>query len=614
MALYSLLIAINNYAPGSNVPTLFGCENDIKNLRNFLKKICPEESLHLKTLLNEEATYDNIIAHFGKEHLLKANKGDIVLIHFSGHGARGYSAQEFKSYYPDGMDENLVCYDSRLPGKQDLADKELAVLIERIAVKGVEVIVTLDCCHSGSGTKGSLDMAKASARQWEDREGVRPLNSYLNGYFENKIYLPTSRHILLAACEKREQAYELPNGQGSFTTHLLQVLEETAGNISYADLFAQTRILMRKVSIYQTPQFEPSGYFNVYDNFLGKGGGNSPSFLVYFQDGMWEVEAGVIQGLPVSSDEKALFELYLNEQAIGYAESLSVNLNTSIIKPHCLLDPTLRYKAKLRSIPIPPITIDLKMDEKRILQNALMEYKPVYFELLEEAPFALYQLNVDSEGIMLIRKSDQFIIGQFQDADRFAIHSIFEKLEHICRWEKTLTLGDKQSPTEKEVELVLIELDDERNVVREVKTSEVTIEILIENGLEKRVPFKVEARNNANTPWNCALFYFTGNYGVYKMYNEEIPAKGTAIMLEYNPSGKPYHFELNGKKETNDIFKLVASKEKINDYLLTQENIKLGKMKGGASDFDNQEDKQYQTSLNHWFALTLRVRSLAKEV
>lgn len=616
MPLYTLLIAINNYAPASNVPTLLGCENDVNNLRDFLKKKYPEEIARFKTLLNEDATYDNVIAHFGKEHLLKATKGDFVLIHFSGHGARGLSAPEFKPYYPDGRDENLICYDSRLPGKQDLADKELAVLIERIAGKGVEVIVILDCCHSGSGTRSMLDMTIGNARQWEDRQEVRPLNTYLNGYFKEEIHLPASKHILLAACEKREKAYELSSSQGSFTTHLLQVLAETAGNISYADLFAQTRILMRKISNKQTPQFEPSGFFNVYDHFLRKSGGHSPSFLVYFQDGKWEVEAGAIQGLPVSSDDKALFELYHNEHAIGYAESLSVNLNTTIIKPDCHLDANLRYKAKLRSIPVPPIMIDLKMDEKGkvMLQEALMNYKPVYFELLEDASFALYQLKVDYEGIMLIRKEDELIIGKFPAVDVFTIQMVFEKLEHICRWEKTLTLGDKQSLFEKEVELVLVELDDGRNVIREVKEPEVRIEILIENGLEKKVPFRIEARNHGNAQWNCALFYFTGKYGIYNMYNEEIPGKRTAIILEYNPSGKPYLFELNGKKETTDIFKLVASKEKINDYLLTQKNIRLTEIKGAAKGIGKRKNKQCQVSLNNWFALTLRVRSLAKEV
>jgi hypothetical protein len=256
------------------------------------------------------------------------------------------------------------------------------------------------------------------------------------------------------------------------------------------------------------------------------------------------------------------------------------------------------------------------MDEnvKSMLQNALMEYKPVYFELLKDAPFALYELKVATEGIMLIRKADQLIIGKFPTADVFEIQAIFEKLEHICRWEKTLTLGDKQPPTENYVELMLVELDEDRNVIKEVKTSEVTIDILIENGLEKKVPFRVEARNNANAPRHCALFYFTGNYGVYKMYNEEIPGKGTAILLEYNPSGKPYLFELNGKKEATDILKLVARKEKINEYLLTQANIKLGEMKGATKGIGKRKNKRYQASLNNWFALTLRVRSLAKEI
>ncbi|MFK7809118.1 MAG: caspase family protein, partial [Saprospiraceae bacterium] len=217
MPLFSLLIGINNYHPESNVPALLGCANDVEAVESFLESQFKVEDLNAVSLIDEAATYDNIIKHFGAAHLAKAKKGDTVFIHFSGHGARGFSAPEFKAYFPDGLDENLVCYDSRVGANYDLADKELAVLIERIAVKGVDVIVLLDCCHSGSGTRSSEELEIAAAREWEDREEVRSLESYLNRYFVNNLYVPNSRHLLLAACEKREKAFELSNNQGVFT-------------------------------------------------------------------------------------------------------------------------------------------------------------------------------------------------------------------------------------------------------------------------------------------------------------------------------------------------------------------------------------------------------------
>jgi hypothetical protein len=126
--------------------------------------------------------------------------------------ARSKSAGAFKRFYPDGKDESLVCYDSGAPGGFDLADKELAVLLAELARNDPHIAVVLDCCHSGSGTRGPDDFAQARARATYEIFDEWPLETYLDGRYAARmargesLEIPASRHILLAACERVQKA------------------------------------------------------------------------------------------------------------------------------------------------------------------------------------------------------------------------------------------------------------------------------------------------------------------------------------------------------------------------------------------------------------------------
>jgi len=615
---YALLIGINNYHPKSGVSSLAGCANDVNNMKSFLENKFSTDALHIKTLLNEEATYRNIIDHFGAEHLLKAEKGDTVLVHYSGHGAREKAAPEFKPYFPEEKQETIVCYDSRLKKGFDLADKELGVLVERIAEKGTNVVLILDCCHAGSGSKNVSDIQLGESRQWDDSDKIRPLETYLDGHFLEKVYIPNSKHILIAACKKNEKAFELHSNQGNLSSHLLQVLKESKGDISYANLFAQTRILMHRISDSQNPQFETSGFFNGHSSFLGTGTDNNETTYQIFenQDGQWQVDAGAIHGLPSTPDKAAQFEVFLDGKPIALVETTSVNVNHSIILPTRNIKSGNIYQAKLMSLPIPPIPVAL-IAEGTLLKSAkknARRFNPIYFELLENAPNAPYQLRVEEHDLQIIRTADNKMIRKMQNSDEVGFKDIFKHIEKICKWEKTLTLQNEQTPNRKDVELVLIEMDSNRNVLRENKNPEVIIDILKQNGKEQIVPFRLEARNHSSENWHCALIYFSGSYRIKKYYNEVIPANSSVIMLEYLPSGKPFAFALNGKNESIDIFKLIASKVKISDYLLEQEGIKIGDIQSTPRDIGDEDEVDFNlASMNEWFTFTMKCNCVAQQ-
>lgn len=283
--LYTLLVGINDYPV---IRPLKGCINDIEGWATYLKSHYNQyEQLHLKILKNEEATRDAVIDGF-RTHLRKANAGDGVLFIFCGHGSQQAAPMEFWNIEPDHMNETLVCWDSRLEGISDLADKELGQLISEVAQTEPQITVILDCCHAGSGSR--LDISEDNTRYIETDYRRRLADSYLvalpathssavtrdvNVSLLSKFEWPNGPHILLAACQPNETAKECKvNGQshGIFSYLLLDTLRKTNNALTYRDLFKQVEALVKSfipVDSPQSPQLE-SIYGCSYDRyFLG---------------------------------------------------------------------------------------------------------------------------------------------------------------------------------------------------------------------------------------------------------------------------------------------------------------------------------------------------------
>lgn len=636
--LYSLLTGINKYHPDSGVTSLSGCHNDINRWQSFLEEHIPKERLNMAApLLDGDATYQNVVHHFGDKFLGRAKSGDTVLFVYSGHGSREGAASEFDKYYPEGMQETLVLHDSRCSGGLDLADKELAILIERIAIKGVNVVVVLDCCHSGSGTRAMEDFTLGNAKQHTNREGRRAFESYLDGAFMKKgggFYLPNSRHILLAACDRKEKAYELTTRQGLFSTCLLQVLEETGGWLSYADLFTRCRIGMAKLTDKQHPQFEPYGFFNGYEGFLGLSGASQGAPLrVFFDHNTWQASMGAVHGLPVGNPVQ--LEVLQDGRVLGLATSRAVGLEaTTLEKPGFAMESDKSYEARLRSVEMPKQLVALVAEpgSAEMVREMLTGFKPIYFDLQTGLPHAAYRIEVGEGKIRLFRNADGYCLRTIEGADwDKMLQDAFEKLELIARWERMLELDNGNSKiNHNDMALVLSELDGEGKVLRATAEKEVVVDILrLDNG-EQKVPFRLEVRNkNGDKTRHCALFYASENYGFSPVgFNEPLPGGSTAIAMERNPKGEQYAFELKGKNEGTDIFKLFVSNLKLNGEAIQQKGFKLGETvdypqtkdatRGGlrlskTRDVFGLDEEAEVEDINDWYTITLRVKSVARE-
>ena len=189
--LYAVLVGINEYHPETSVNHLKGCVNDVYAMSNFLidnfQYLDPEITL----VLNKDATKKNLLITFEKQ-LGKAGPEDIALFYYSGHGSYENTSPEFETYDSMNQNETLVCYDSRLRGHEDLADKEIAVLLERLDPTSQKILI-LDCCHTGSITRGELKglSRQEPAREYANSIYRRPIDSYMlpgdNYYLKQKL-------------------------------------------------------------------------------------------------------------------------------------------------------------------------------------------------------------------------------------------------------------------------------------------------------------------------------------------------------------------------------------------------------------------------------------------
>ncbi|KAK3353718.1 caspase domain-containing protein [Lasiosphaeria hispida] len=181
---WALLIGANFYMTGDartdaagrvvHYHNLRGCVNDIALVECFLKEDVGLPAHHITKLTStkpddttkntpaEDAalwpTYQNIARAVG-DIRDKARPGDLVYIHYSGHGARVHTVYG-KLKGPEGIDEALVPVDIevRSDAGADQAryvrDVELAGWLQELVDKGLRVTVVLDSCHAGSSNRG----------------------------------------------------------------------------------------------------------------------------------------------------------------------------------------------------------------------------------------------------------------------------------------------------------------------------------------------------------------------------------------------------------------------------------------------------------------------------
>lgn len=131
-------------------PDLEGAANDVALLEEMLVLRYGFQRQDIVTLKNQQATRTAILGAIERHLVQPARKGDVVFYYFAGHGGQVPNPQSDEL---DRLDESIVPADSRR-GAEDIRDKELRPLFNRILDRGAHLTLLLDHCHSGSGFRG----------------------------------------------------------------------------------------------------------------------------------------------------------------------------------------------------------------------------------------------------------------------------------------------------------------------------------------------------------------------------------------------------------------------------------------------------------------------------
>lgn len=185
--------------------------NGDKDVEPVVKMLKQNNYTDIHTLVNEKATKNAIVKSF-RCLASRCRKGDIVYVHFSGHGQL---VTDINGDEPDGWDESWIPYDAfkaycaKDRGNHHLTDDEVGILLSEIRAKvGPEgsIAVVVDACHSGDSTRGTTP------------DGVRGTfdRFIIPGKTGAKSPRLPEQWVMISACENYQLNQEF-NGMGKLT-------------------------------------------------------------------------------------------------------------------------------------------------------------------------------------------------------------------------------------------------------------------------------------------------------------------------------------------------------------------------------------------------------------
>lgn len=611
MKIFALLIGINEYSPSSEpaIRALGGCLNDVSGFGEFLegnyRDLIPDER-QILVLTDTHATRARVIDGFRK-HLTQAGPDDMAVVYYSGHGSTGITAQEFQAAASDRQEQTWVLHDSREPGKYDLADKEIALLLEEVSARGPRIVVIADSCHSGSVTRELEQFLQMQPRFEKGTSDIRPLESYLDGAYLQRanLNIPSSDHLLLAACDRVERAWE-SNGHGQFTQSLISVLGKNGGQVTYADLFIQVRAFIRNALKNQTPQMEPIGIFNVSQGFLGRNveTGRLTRYRVYMKAGKWTIDLGAGMGIEQRVGEPFKIKIYdavAGGQLVGDAVLDVMNVTESTLQAGKLpLDASNVYWGEPESRRLQPFFIYGENAVGQAMQETLAGASESGIVLTDVPAAALFELKIENGNIAAYHTGSDVRIQTVEGTGKLSVTHMLNVLQTLARWQRLLDLQNAQSA---------------------IHPGQVTFNVEVANGASTRtfseqmitldhdgedIPFKVNFSNGTARPLYACLLYLSPDYGVTVIFNDSQPVNpGASVVLTSDV------FTLNSEEEI-DTLKLIASTEAIDSSLFVQEPLQMGATVTPSGSRGLGQSKAIGGGKSDWITKAVSIRLVKK--
>lgn len=228
----ALMFAINNYPGSAN--DLRGCLNDQTDVANKLNELFP--GFFIRQFRDSEVTRSKFISEITNA-IDSLNAGDVLLVHYSGHGTQVYDKSGDEA---DGYDEAVYLYDGTV------IDDDIGDALQNIP-EGATVVLAFDSCFSGTVTRAILPMKNKYVQNPDipKRDNKR-----------HRFNKSDMKWIVLSGCsENQTSADAYINGRynGAFTYYLLKTLTK---GITYKEWIDNIHKYLPSNNFNQNPTLE----------------------------------------------------------------------------------------------------------------------------------------------------------------------------------------------------------------------------------------------------------------------------------------------------------------------------------------------------------------------
>ncbi len=270
---HALIIAIGDYPEEGKWPDI-SSTNDVIHIEATLAKLGFPEANIIK-ILDAQATRQGILTAFSLiQNKLKS--GDIVYIHFSGHGQQVVDQNGDEI---DLLDEAIVPYDSPLlfeagvyEGAQLIRDDELGSMTTKMREKcgsNGQLILILDSCHSGTGVRGMGKVRGTDKIMGPDNFRLNTAQAELKQNMEGTQNNSLAPIASFYGASPRELNYETRDDQmrpvGSLSYAITSVLSNMSIAYTFEEVFDRVKMNMKSTAPRQNPQYEGPTNIRIFD-------------------------------------------------------------------------------------------------------------------------------------------------------------------------------------------------------------------------------------------------------------------------------------------------------------------------------------------------------------
>lgn len=261
---HALIIAIGDYPQEGYWPDI-SSTNDVHHIQSALIKLGWSKE-NISNIINDKATYQGILDQL-KKLQSKIKEGDIVFIHYSGHGQQ---VADDNGDELDNLDEAIVPYDSPMIFEEGVYEGERLIrddvlgsttkAIRKILGANGQVILILDSCHSGTGTRGMGKVRGTDRIMAAKRFTTNILSSEKNIGLDNENEEGLAPMASYYGASPRELNYETLDNQskpvGSLSYAMASVLASMKNSYTFQELFDRVKLKMKVLAPRQNPQWE----------------------------------------------------------------------------------------------------------------------------------------------------------------------------------------------------------------------------------------------------------------------------------------------------------------------------------------------------------------------